>query len=80
MLPASTHVLRAAPVTETKHYDVLVIGAGIIGLSAAYHIKEHDPNLSVLVLDRNAAPAQGYTSKSVADIRNTFTSDGRSCK
>jgi FAD-dependent oxidoreductase domain-containing protein 1 len=58
-----------------KHYDVLVIGAGIIGLSTAYHIKENHPDLSVLVIDRGAAPAQGDTAKSMAGVRDTFTSD-----
>lgn len=59
----------------SERFDAVIIGAGIVGLSAAYHIKEHDPNLCVLVLDRNAAPAQGDTSKSVAGVRNTFTSE-----
>jgi len=57
------------------HYDVLIVGAGIIGLSAAYHIKQNNPDLSVLVLDRNAAAAQGETAKSVAAVRDCFTSE-----
>lgn len=60
---------------KAKHYDVLVIGAGIIGLSAAYHIKKSHRDLSVLVIDRAAAPAQGDTAKSMAGVRDTFTSD-----
>jgi glycine/D-amino acid oxidase-like deaminating enzyme len=59
----------------SKRYDLLVIGAGIIGLSAAYHIKENHPDISVLIIDRHAAPGQGDTAKSVAAIRDTFTSD-----
>lgn len=59
----------------SKRYDVLVVGAGIIGLSAAYHIKESNPSLSVLIIDRSAAPGQGDTAKSVAAIRDTFTSE-----
>ena len=59
----------------SKRYDLLVIGAGIIGLSAAFHIKEAHPDLSVLIIDRHAAPGQGDTAKSVAAIRDTFTSD-----
>ena len=58
-----------------KHYDVLIIGAGVIGLSTAYHIKEAHPDLSVLVVDRKSAPAQGDTAKSMAAVRDTFTSD-----
>jgi glycine/D-amino acid oxidase-like deaminating enzyme len=54
---------------------VLIIGAGIVGLSTAYHIKENNPSLSVLVIDRSAAPGQGDTAKSVAAIRDIFTSE-----
>jgi glycine/D-amino acid oxidase-like deaminating enzyme len=58
-----------------KRYDLLIIGAGIIGLSSAYHIKQAHPDLSVLIVERHAAPGQGDTAKSVAAIRDTFTSD-----
>ncbi len=60
---------------DAQHYDVLVVGAGVIGLSIAYHIKESDPKLSVLVIDRSTAPGQGDTAKSMAAMRDTFTSD-----
>ena len=60
---------------SSKHYDVLVVGAGVIGLSTAYHIKQAHPDLSVLIVDRKPAPAQGDTAKSMAAVRDTFTSD-----
>ena len=60
---------------SSKHYDVLVVGAGVIGLSTAYHIKQAHPDLSVLIVDRKSAPAQGDTAKSMAAVRDTFTSD-----
>jgi len=60
---------------EQKQWDVLVIGAGIIGLSTAYHIKQDNPDLSVLVIDRSNAAAQADTAKSMAAIRDTFTSE-----
>jgi glycine/D-amino acid oxidase-like deaminating enzyme len=34
-------------------YDVIIIGSGISGLYAAYNIKKHDPNLSLLVLEKH---------------------------
>jgi len=37
-----------------KTCDVLVIGAGIVGLSAAIEIKTREPNLSVEVLEKEA--------------------------
>lgn len=57
-----------------NRYDVLIVGAGIIGLSSAYHIKETHPELSILIIDRAPAAGQGDTAKSNAALRDTFTS------
>jgi len=63
-------------VTEKRRrYDVLVIGAGIIGLSSAYHMKQSARDLDVLVIDRNLAAAQGDTAKNQGGVRDIFTSD-----
>ena len=58
-----------------RQYDVLVVGAGVIGLSTAYHVKEKNPELAVLVIDRSATTGQGDTAKSMAALRDTFTSE-----
>ena len=58
----------------TRHYDVVVVGAGIIGLSSAYHIKHMHPELSLLIIERAATVGQGDTAKSNAALRDTFTS------
>jgi len=55
-------------------YDIIVVGAGIMGLASAYHLKRSNPSKSVLVLDRFGAPGQGNTGRSNAMFRNTFTS------
>ena len=55
-------------------YDVLVIGAGIMGMASAYHVKKNNPGKDVLVLDRYGAPGQGNTGRSNAMFRNTFSS------
>ena len=44
---------------ETQHIDVLVVGAGISGIGAAYHLKEQFPGKSFVVLD--ALDARGGT-------------------
>ncbi|MFC7571363.1 flavin-containing monooxygenase [Klenkia terrae] len=51
----------AAPGTaeETQHVDVLVVGAGISGIGAAYHLKEQFPGKSFVILD--ALDARGGT-------------------
>ena len=37
--------------SQNKIYDTIVIGAGISGLSAAYHLKKHSPKAGFLVLE-----------------------------
>jgi glycine/D-amino acid oxidase-like deaminating enzyme len=54
--------------------DILVIGAGIMGMASAYHLKKNNPGKSVLVIDRYGAPGQGNTGRSNAMFRNTFSS------
>ncbi|MFN4045777.1 MAG: NAD(P)/FAD-dependent oxidoreductase [Acidilobaceae archaeon] len=49
------------------------MGAGIIGLSTAYHIKKMSPNSSILVVDRASAPGGGDSGKSAAAFRAFFT-------
>jgi len=55
-------------------YDALIVGAGIIGLSTAYHIKERNPKLNVLVVDKLGAAGQGSTAKSASAFRCLFHS------
>jgi glycine/D-amino acid oxidase-like deaminating enzyme len=41
--------------------DVIIIGSGIVGLSAALHLKNREPNLKVLVLERGFLPSGAST-------------------
>ena len=41
--------------------DVIVIGSGIVGLSAALHLKRQQPNLNVTVLERGFLPTGAST-------------------
>jgi cation diffusion facilitator CzcD-associated flavoprotein CzcO len=40
-----------AEIQKTEHFDVLVVGAGISGVGAAYHLKDQSPDQSYLVLE-----------------------------
>jgi monooxygenase len=44
----------AAPRNDTsnvEHVDVLVVGAGVAGIDAAYHLRERFPERSLVVLE-----------------------------
>jgi monooxygenase len=41
----------AATATETQHVDVLIVGAGISGIGAAYHLRDRFPDRTFVLLD-----------------------------
>lgn len=55
-------------------HDVVVVGAGILGLASAYHILRSDRGLDLLVLDRLPGAGRGTTARSAAAYRDMFTS------
>ncbi len=55
--------------------DILVIGAGALGMSSAYHLKESFPDKRVLVVDKFGSSAQGNSAKSEGAFRNMFVSE-----
>lgn len=54
--------------------DILVIGAGILGLSSAYHLRRRNPEKRIVVIDKYGGPGQGNSAKSEGAFRNVFTS------
>ena len=60
--------------TEIKNtsFDVVVIGAGITGTSAAYYLKKKGA-AKVLLLDKGAGPACSNTGRSAAIVRTYYT-------
>jgi sarcosine oxidase subunit beta len=53
--------------------DVLVIGAGAVGASSAYHLAR--AGLSVLLVDRFDGPAEGSTGRCFASVRGQWADD-----
>lgn len=54
--------------TETYSADVLILGAGIAGLTSAIKIKELDPSLEVLVVDKATAGVSGGKANKGAGV------------
>ena len=55
--------------------DILIIGAGVLGLSSAYHLKKMNPTKRILVIDMLGGPGQGNTAKSAGGFRNVLASE-----
>lgn len=47
--------------TFSEHYDLVIVGAGITGNSAAYHYKEKNPKAQILILERGFYPSGAST-------------------
>ena len=58
---------------STERADIVIIGAGLIGLSSAYHIKNHNPDLDVLLIEKEKTHSQGNTGRSTAGFRDMFS-------
>ncbi|MFQ3610821.1 MAG: FAD-binding oxidoreductase [Fimbriimonadales bacterium] len=58
----------------TKSYDTVIIGAGVIGTSVAWHLAHYGCR-NVLVLDRADQPGTGSTSKATGGFRCQFSTE-----
>ncbi|MEW6597227.1 MAG: NAD(P)/FAD-dependent oxidoreductase [Pseudomonadota bacterium] len=50
-MTATDTLERPAAKAKSEHFDVLIVGAGISGVGAAYHLQEQCPNKSFVVLE-----------------------------
>ncbi len=55
--------------------DVVIVGAGIIGGSVAFHLLERDPALRIVVLEKEPEPGTGATSKATGGVRFQFSTE-----
>ena len=44
-----------------KEYDIIIVGAGIVGLATAYNLLLQDPSLEMAILEKESAVAQHQT-------------------
>ncbi|MFQ5633228.1 MAG: NAD(P)/FAD-dependent oxidoreductase, partial [bacterium] len=55
-----------------QKYDAIIIGAGVIGCSVAYHLCKFGCT-NVLIVEREAFPGAGSTSKANGGVRAQFS-------
>src|SRR3954452_23272618 len=47
---------------DSNSFDLVIVGAGILGLSVAMQMRERFPRLRIAVLEKEPAPARHQTS------------------
>lgn len=52
--------------------DLVIVGAGIVGASCAYQATKTFPNRSVVVIERNALPAEGASGNNSGVLHSPF--------
>lgn len=53
--------------------DVAIVGGGVIGWSAAYHLKKLDPAVTVVVIEKNPRGGMGSTALAAGGVRAQFS-------
>ena len=55
------------------HYDVIIVGAGIMGCTCAYYLMRGDSGLKVAVIEKDPTYAQASTTLSMSNARIQFS-------
>lgn len=59
----------------SEPYDVVVVGAGIVCLSSAYHLKKINPDIKILIVEKGVTYAQGNTTRTTGGFRDLYSSE-----
>ncbi|MFX1319667.1 MAG: FAD-dependent oxidoreductase, partial [Promethearchaeota archaeon] len=58
----------------TEKFDIIVVGAGIMGVASAYYLQKNNPDKTILLVDSQPDAGQANTAMSAAAVRNMFAS------
>jgi FAD-dependent oxidoreductase domain-containing protein 1 len=58
---------------SNTHYDVIIVGGGIMGSTTAYYLTQKDPQLKVVVIERDLAYTRASTTLSMVNARIQFS-------
>ncbi|MFT6557628.1 flavin-containing monooxygenase [Sneathiella sp.] len=61
---------KAKGIEKTKHYDVLIIGAGISGIDAAYHLKNECPEKTFAIVENQESFGGTWRTHTYPGIRS----------
>ena len=50
---STSYWLDRTPSVGEKNYDIVIVGAGISGLSTAYWLNKEDPNLKIAIIEKS---------------------------
>lgn len=59
--------------TEDRSFDVAIVGAGVMGASTAFWLKQHAPRLRIALIERDFSFREASSSLSASSIRQQFT-------
>lgn len=55
-----------------NHYDIIIVGGGVMGSSVAYHLLTLEPTLTLAVIERDPTYARASTPLSLGGVRIQF--------
>ncbi len=55
-------------------FDVIIVGAGVLGVATAYYMQKNNPEKKILLVEKTLAAGQANTAMSAAAVRNMFAS------